>query len=71
MYAPKTVEAMVEAGTHSYQPVEVAAAPEPPSGKSITEMTKAELLVVAQAMGITADDKMTKANLLDLIAAGS
>lgn len=47
------------------------AAPEPPAGKFITEMTKAELLVVARAMGITADDKMTKANLLDLIAAGS
>lgn len=47
------------------------AAPEPPPGKPITEMTKAELLAVAQGMGITTTDSMNKAQLLDLIAAGS
>lgn len=43
----------------------------PTSTKSITNMTKAELVTVAQAMGIVTDEGMTKAQLLDLIAAGN
>lgn len=48
---------------------EAAAAPKQP--KPITKMNKAELLAEATRLGLTADESMTNAQLLDLIAAAS
>ncbi len=71
VYAPNQDQANAGAGLCAncagVAPKEAA----PPSGKSITDMTKAELLAEAQQLGIATTDSMTKAQLLDLIAAGS
>lgn len=69
MAAPTTAEEMVQSGEWSYEPVEIAAATTP--AKSITDMTKAELIAEAHRLEIVTTDSMTKAQLLDLIAAGN
>ncbi len=71
MAAPTTALEMVQSGEWSYEPVEIAPAAATTPAKSIADMTKAELLAEAQRLGIATTDSMTKAQLLDLIAAGS